>query len=178
MKAVFRNLLLPIVFVVIGFVLGYIFRPRIIDHHIAHKNYDLRGTSIITDTVYDICTGRPISLMDTLSYRSRNLLVFWSPTCSYCKKFFLHQLNEQIVGIYCFPLMNDLEYLKFYVDKNNIKAAQLMALKSETFVPVEAPSIAATPTFVIVDNKGKRLAQYVGINEIDEMISFLYQGIR
>lgn len=177
MKTVFRNLLLLIVFVVIGFILGYIFRPRIMDYRIEHKQFDLQETSIITDTVCDICSGIPISLMDTLSYRARNLLVFWSPTCSYCKKFFLHQLNEKAVGIYCFPLMNDLDYLRFYVDNHNIKLPQLMSLKSETFVPVEASSIVATPTFIIVDDKGKRLAQYIGINELDEMITFLYQKI-
>ena len=32
-------------------------------------------------------------------------------------------------------------------------------------------------TFVIVDDKGERLAQYIGINELDEMTAFLYQGI-
>lgn len=177
MKAVFCNLLLIIVFLVIGFILGYVFRPRIMDYRIEHKQFDLLETSIISDTVYDICSGRPISLMDTLSYKSRNLLVFWSPTCSYCKKFFLHKLNEKVVGIYCFPLMNDLEYLKFYVDNNNIKAVQLMALKSETFVPVEVSSIAATPTFIIVDDKGKSLSQYIGINDLDKMIASLYKGI-
>ena len=52
-----------------------------------------------------------------------------------------------------------------------------MSLKSETFVPVEAPSIVATPTFIIIDDKGNTLAQYIGINEMDEMITFLYQEI-
>jgi hypothetical protein len=40
---------------------------------------------------------------------------------------------------------------------------------------IEASSIVATPTFVVVDDTGKDLAQYIGINEMDEMISFLYQ---
>ena len=177
MKTVARNLLILIVFFVLGFILGYIFRPRIMDYRIEHKQFNLLKTSIISDTVYDICSGRPISLTDTLLYRSRNLLVFWSPTCNYCKKFFQHQLNEKAVGIYCFPLMNDLDYLRYYVDNHNIKLPQLMSLKSETFVPVEAPSIVATPTFIIIDDKGNTLAQYIGINEMDEMITFLYQEI-
>lgn len=42
---------------------------------------------------------------------------------------------------------------------------------------VSASSIVATPTFVVVDNKGKTLAQYVGTKEIDKMITLLYQGI-
>ena len=52
-----------------------------------------------------------------------------------------------------------------------------MSLKSETFVPVEAPSIVATPTFIIIDDKGQRMAQYIGINELEEMIAYLYQEI-
>ena len=84
-------------------------------------------------------------------------------------------MNEQAVGIYCFPLGNDLEYLKFYVEKQHVKLPQIMTQESETFVSVVVPSIVATPTFVIVDDKGERLAQYVGTNEIDEMITFLYQ---
>ena len=44
-------------------------------------------------------------------------------------------------------------------------------------MPVDAFSIVATPTFVIIDDKGNKLAQYIGINEIDEMITFLYQEI-
>lgn len=175
MRAVYRNMLLLLAFFMIGFILGYVFRPKIMDYRIEHEQFDLLETSIVSDTVYDLCTGRPISLMDTLAYKSRNLLVFWSPTCSFCKQFFLHQLNEKLVGIYCFPLMNDLEYLKYYVDNNSIKLPQLMVQKAETFVSIDTPSISATPTFVIVDDKGKRLAQYIGINELDEMIAFLYQ---
>lgn len=177
MKTVARNLLILIVFFVLGFILGYIFRPRIMDYRIEHKQFNLLKTSIISDTVYDICSGRPISLTDTLLYRSRNLLVFWSPTCGYCKEFFKHTLNEKIVGIYCFPLTDDLDYLKFYVEKHNIRLPQLMAQKSKSLVPVDALSIVATPTFVIIDDKGNTLAQYIGINEIDEMITFLYQEI-
>lgn len=177
MKTVARNLLILIVFFVLGFILGYIFRPRIMDYRIEHKQFNLLKTSIISDTVYDICSGRPISLTDTLLYRSRNLLVFWSPTCGYCKEFFKHTLNEKIVGIYCFPLTDDLDYLKFYVEKHNIRLPQLMAQKSKSLVPVDALSIVATPTFVIIDDKGNTLAQYIGINEMDEMITFLYQEI-
>ena len=68
-------------------------------------------------------------------------------------------------------------YLKFYVEKHNIRLPQLMAQKSKSLVPVDALSIVATPTFVIIDDKGNTLAQYIGINEIDEMITFLYQEI-
>ena len=173
----FRNVLFSIAFFVVGFVLGFVIHPRSMDYQIEHKEFDIASTNILSDSIYDICTGRRIALLDTLSYRSRNLLVFWSPTCSFCKEFFLHKLNEKVVGIYCFPLTNDLEYLQFYVDNHGIKLPQLMTQKHEAFEPVETTSIVATPTFVIIDGKGQRIAQYIGINELDEMITNLYQEI-
>ncbi|MBR6929824.1 MAG: hypothetical protein IKH61_06305 [Bacteroidales bacterium] len=137
--------------------------------------FNLKDTGLLSDSLCDFMTGQRVNLIDTLAKKDKNLLVFWSPTCSFSKRFFLHQMNEQAVGIYCFPLGNDLEYLKFYVEKHHVKLPQIMTQESETFVSVVVPSIVATPTFVIVDDKGERLAQYVGTNEIDEMITFLYQ---
>ena len=177
MKAITRNIFLLIAVFVVGVVLGFVFRPRIIEYRVGHSQFEILNTNIASDTFYDICTGERVDLMDTLSYKNRNLLAFWSPTCGYCKKFFKHTLNEKIVGIYCFPLIDDLDYLKFYVEKHNIRLPQLMAQKSKSLVPVDAFSIVATPTFVIIDDKGNTLAQYIGINEIDEMITFLYQEI-
>ena len=113
-----------------------------------------------------------------LTKKERNLLVCWSPTCSFSKEFFLHQLNEQVVGIYCFPLASDLDYLQFYIDKYNIKLPQLMVQKSKAYMPVEVPSIVAIPTFIVVDKTGENLAQYIGINKLDEMINYLYQDIQ
>lgn len=72
-------------------------------------------------------------------------------------------------------MANDLEYLEFYVDNHDIKIPQLMVQKSNIYLSVEVSSIVATPIFVIVDKTGKNLAQYIGINKIDEMIKFLYQ---
>ncbi len=177
MKAITRNMLLLIAIFVVGFVLGFVFRPRIIDYRVEHSQFEVLNTNIASDTFYDIYTGERVDLMDTLSYKKRNLLVFWSPTCGYCKEFFNHTLNEKVVGIYCFPLTNDLDYLRFYIDNHNIKLPQLMVQKSKSLLPVDAFSIVATPTFVIIDDKGNKLAQYIGINEIDEMITFLYQEI-
>lgn len=159
----------------LGYVLGAFLHPRVQDRRINSLAFNLKGTGLISDSICDFTTGQRVNFVDTLAKKDKNLLVFWSPTCSFSKNFFLHQLNEQVVGIYCFPLANDLEYLKFYVHRNNIKLPQLMIQKAETFLPIEAPSIVATPTFVIVDGKGERLAQYVGVKKIDEMITFLYQ---
>lgn len=159
----------------LGYLLGAILHPQIVGQRFHHTVFNLRETKLLSDSLCDFTTGQRINLADTLANKDRNLLVFWSPTCSFSKEFFLQQLNEQVVGIYCFPLANDLEYLNYYVHRHNIKLPQLMIQKEEAFVPIEAPSIVATPTFVIVDGKGERLAQYVGVNKIDEMITFLYQ---
>ena len=159
----------------LGYLVGAFLQSRVKDRRIHSLDFNLKDTGLLYDSLCDFMTGQRVNLIDTLAKKDRNLLVFWSPTCRFCKDFFLHQMNEQAVGIYCFPLGDDLEYLKFYVEKHHVKLPQLMALKSKTFVPVIVPSIVATPTFVIVDNKGNRLTQYVGINEIDEMIAFLYQ---
>lgn len=177
MKAKYWNVLLLVAFFVVGFISGFVAHPRILDYRLEHKEFDIASTTIDSDSIYDICTGRRIALMDTLSYKSRNLLVFWSPTCGFCKEFFLHKLNEEIVGIYCFPLTNDLEYLKFYVDNHGINLPQLMIQKHGSFEPIEASSVMATPTFIIIDDKGQRKAQYIGINNLDEMMSYLYQDI-
>jgi hypothetical protein len=160
----------------LGYLLGVFLQPRLVNHRIHRSMFKLSDTELLSDSLCDFTTGQRINLVDTLAKKDRNLLVFWSPTCSFSKEFFLHQLNEQAVGIYCFPLASDMEYLRFYVDNYNISLPQLMVQKSKTYIPVEVPSIVATPTFVVVDSTGKNLAQYIGIKEIDEMITFLYQG--
>ena len=162
----------------LGYLLGAFLQPRFQNRRIHSLAFNLKDTGLLSDSLCDFMTGQRINLIDTLAKKDRNLLVFWSPTCSFSKDFFLHQLNEQVVGIYCFPLASDLEYLKFYVQRHNIKLPQLMVQKADIFVPIEASSIVATPTFVILDDKGERLAQYVGANKIEEMITFLYQGIQ
>lgn len=162
----------------LGYSVGVFFQPRLNNHRIRRAVFNLGDTEFLSDSLYDFRTGQKVDIVDTLSKKDRNLLVFWSPTCSYSKEFFLHQLNDQVVGIYCFPLANDLEYLKFYIENHNIKLPQLMVRKSETIVSVEVSSIVATPTFVVVDDTGNNLAQFVGVKEIDEMITFLYHGIQ
>lgn len=159
----------------LGFLLGVLLSPNITKHRIRQTVFELKNTDLLSDSLCDFTTGQKINILDTITKREKNLLVFWAPTCIFSKAFFSHQLNEHIVGIYCFPMERDLEYLRFYIEKHHITLPQVMVQKSDTLVPVFVPSIVATPTFVIVDNKGERLAQYVGINEIEEMIAFLYQ---
>ena len=159
----------------LGYLTGAFLQPRLTSHRIRRSVFNLSDTELLSDSICDFRTGQKVDIVDTLSQKGRNLLVFWSPTCTFSKEFFLNQLNEQVVGIYCFPLTKDFEYLEFYIENHNIKLPQLMVQKTETLVSVNVSSIVATPTFVIVDDKGERLAQYVGVSEIDEMITFLYQ---
>ena len=161
----------------LGYMLGVVLQPRLVNYRIHRYSFNLKDLEVLSDSLCDFTTGQKINLVDTRAKKRKNLLVFWSPTCSFSKEFFLNQLNEQVVGIYCFPLASDLEYIKFYIDNHSIKLPQLMVQASETFVPVEISSIVATPTFVIVDDTGKNLAQYGGIKRIEEMITFLYQGL-
>lgn len=161
----------------LGYLIGSFLQPYVTNQRVNHTDFNLKDTNILSDSLCDFTTGQKVNLTDALAHKDRTLLVFWSPTCSFSKEFFLHQLNEQAVGIYCFPLASDLEYLKFFIDNHNIKLPQLMVKRSKSFESVEVSSIVATPTFVIVDHTGKKLAQFVGIKEIDEMITLLYQDI-
>lgn len=158
----------------LGYIMGFFLHGRFVDYRVRHKIFNLSDLIIPTDSLYNFYTGKTINLYDTLSKKEHNLLIFWTPTCSYSKDFFLNQLNEKIVGIYCFPLTDDLEYLNFYIDNHNITLPQLMLKNSEMIEPVPATSIVATPTFVVVDRNGNSLSKYVGINETNNMIEFLY----
>ena len=66
MKAITRNIFLLIAVFVIGVVLGFVFRPRIIEYRVGHSQFEILNTNIASDTFYDICTGERVDLMDTL----------------------------------------------------------------------------------------------------------------
>lgn len=177
MKGSSRHIvLITIIFgLVLGLIIGFSIRGSFVDNRVKREKFELADLKEQIDSIYDFNTGKTIRLYDTLSTKERNLIVFWSPTCSFSKDFFLNQLNERIVGIYCIPLTDDLDYLKYYIDKKNINYPQLMLQGSHAIKSVEASSIVATPTFIVVDNMGKNLKQYIGVNKMNEMISFLYQ---
>lgn len=167
-----------IVSALLGYLLGFYSHGRIANRLVQNNHFELSQSSLFSDSVCDFLTGKDVKVQDTLALKEKNLLVFWSPVCSYSKEFFLHKLNEKAVGVYCVPMTEDIDYLKYYIEKRNIKYPQLMLRSSQTIESVSASSIVATPTFVVVDKNGKTLAQYVGTKEIDEMIAFLYQEIQ
>lgn len=159
----------------LGFIMGFYMPGLFIDFKVRHKHFSITDIVMNSDTLYDYYSGKTVNFYDTLSKHKHNLLVFWSPTCSFSKNFFLNQLNEKVVGIYCFPLTDDIEYLNFYINNHRITLPQLMLKTSEAIKSVHASSIVATPTFVITDDTGNNLAKYVGINELNNMIEYLYQ---
>lgn len=79
----------------LGYLLGVFLNPRMINRRIHPAVFDIRDIEGISDSLYDFRTGQRISIIDTLAKKDKNLLVFWSPTCSFSKEFFLHQLNDR-----------------------------------------------------------------------------------
>lgn len=160
---------------VLGYILGVFIHPRLVSYRMQHKDFLLSESSVLTDTLFDIQTGGKFRLADTLAYRSRNLLVFWSPTCNFSKQFFLNQLNNQTVGIYCFPLTDDWEYVEYYVDNHQIPYPQIGQSVDAEIKSLVFPNITAVPTFIIVDSLGGHIADFIGINNMDEIMNTLYQ---
>lgn len=127
------------------------------------------------ESLADLRTGMKID-MDTLAVHEKNLLIFWSPTCEFCKKFFRNNLNSNVVGIFCFPITDDLEYTVYYLNQHNITYPQLVSLDSGTVHSIDAQFVSAVPTFYIVTSNGEILMKQQGINEIDNLIETLYKN--
>ena len=174
MKYGFRYLFIPIVFMVLGYILGVALHPRLVNYHVRHQNISTFDNSFLYDTLFDIQSGKSFRLTDTLAHKDRNLLVFWSPTCSYSKQFFLHLLNNQAVGIYCFPLTEDWDYLNYYVDNHQITYPQIVQSNRDGIRSLDLPSITAVPAFIVVDSLGQQMANFVGINNVEELMNILY----
>lgn len=119
-------------------------------------------------------TGK-IYLIDTLASHERNLLVFWSPTCKFCRTFFQNQLNSEIVGIFCYPLTDDIEYLDYFTEHHRIEYPQLMDISSGEERPVEASFVEAIPKFVITNSYGDVIFEQYGIENIETIIDKLYE---
>lgn len=164
-----------VVFVVIGYAMGVFFHPRIMKSRLERSKIEIKKSNLFSDSLYDYNTNEHIDLKEKLFLKKRNLLVFWDPNCRYCKSFFAnYHLNDSLIGLFCFPQTDDLEYLNYYVDKHDIKSPQLMIKSRESFHQSQLPSLYAIPTFVVVDNEGNDICSYVGVKNIDEMIDSLY----
>ena len=112
---------------------------------------------------------------DTLSAHNHNLLVFWSPTCKYCRQFFNYSLNFKEVGIFCISLTDDFEYTRYYIEQKEIPYLQLCIADTNGIEAIDAPFVKAIPTFILLDSKGNIIDQKEGIADIDSFLEKIYK---
>ena len=172
-KSTLRWLLFVAVFC-LGYLAGVFLNPLFWTLLGNHRQHDVDIEAVLTQPLVDFQTEVPIT-KDTLNAHKRNLLVFWSPTCKYCKQFFQYRLNSAEIGIFCFPLTDDFDYVKYYLHQSDIQYMQLCIADTNGIVSVYAPSVGAIPTFVVLDNEGNVIEQKRGITEIDVFIENLYK---
>lgn len=166
-------ILLPIVFVT-GYFSCVVVHNKIADIHSYRSDVDLRN--LFGKDVVSLCDYNSITF-DTLFSHKKNLIIFWSPSCKFCRSIFHNQLNSEVVGIFCFPLTDDFEYVEYFVKKHEIRYPQLVCKTAEGMTSVEAPFVNAIPMFIVVDNQGNVIHEEIGINNVDTLFNILYKGI-
>lgn len=154
-----------------GYFCGVWLHPYIHERLMRDEKVDL--TRCFGDNVVDLSTGKFFSI-DTLSTHEKNLLIFWSPSCSFSRQFFQNRLNSEVIGVFCFPLSDDWEYVEYFMKYNEICYPQLVRKNGNDLLPVDAPFVKAIPRFLVVDSNGQVLVDHVGIDGIDDLITSLY----
>ena len=170
-KGLLFFLLIPTLFSS-GYICGVWIHPYLSRH--LQKEEPIELTCLFEDSVVDVSSGKKIPL-DTLSAHKKNLLIFWEPSCSFCKQFFQNRLNSDVIGIFCFPITDDWDYVDYYTKKNEINHPQLVRIKEQKTMPIDASFVNATPMFIITDSSGNLLHKQIGIKGIDNLIATLYQ---
>lgn len=165
-------ILSPLIFVA-GYLCGICLHPKISEW--ASIKNEVNITQLFGNDVIDLNNGSTYNI-DTLSAHNRNLLIFWSPSCQFCRFFFNNKLNHETVGIFCFPLSDDYDYINFFRENHKIDYPQLVIKSDNETHPISAPFIDAIPTFIITDNHAQIIHKYVGIDSIDNLIKTLYQN--
>lgn len=171
-KDVVIVILIPVI-LLIGYFMGAWLHPKIARHNI--KNEPVLIDNLFGDSIVCLHSGKHVTI-DTLSAHKKNLLVFWSPSCKFCRRFFQNSLNNNTVGVFCFPLTDDYEYIDYFVNQHGIDYPQLVKRTDDVNKPVDAPFVRAIPTFYVVDNHGNILQNKIGISDIDELISGLFEN--
>lgn len=156
-----------------GFFAGVYLHPHFAKKTARGVPADIDMERLYSQPLADIITGAAVN-PDTLFSHERNLLVFWNPTCKFCRQFFNYRLNSYEVGVFCFPMTDDLEYTQYFVEKHSIQYQQLGSIDSSVIVHVDMPSVKAVPTFVVLDGKGNIVAQKTGIIGIDTLLDNIY----
>ena len=157
----------------IGYFLGAWMHPRISEWMAKREQPEMQIEKLFGEGIADLRSGMKVDL-DTLASHEKNLLVFWSPTCEFCKKFFQNNMNSSAIGIFCFPITDDMEYTEYYLDRHSIPYPQLISTDSTVQHAVDAQFISAVPTFYVVNSHGETLMKHQGINDIDNFIDSLY----
>ncbi len=165
-------ILAPLIFA-IGYFCGIFLHPHLAGWPEPKASVDL--TRLFGNEIIDFDSGA-VYTIDTLNAHDKNLLIFWSPSCQFCRNFFNNRLNQEEVGIFCFPLSDDYEYLDFFLKQHDIKYPQLVVRSDIDKHQVSAPFVEAIPTFIITDNKSNIIQKYVGTDSVDKLISTLYKN--
>lgn len=156
-----------------GYLVGVYLHPHFAKKTAKGVHADIDMERLYSQPLADIITGAAVN-PDTLFSHERNLLVFWNPTCKFSRQFFNYRLNSYEVGVFCFPMTDDLEYAQYFVEKHNIQYQQLGSIDSSGIIHVDMPPVKAVPTFVVLDGKGTIIAQKTGIIGIDTLLDNIY----
>lgn len=156
-----------------GYLAGVYLHPHFAKKTAKGVHVDIDMEQLYSQPLADIITGAAVN-PDTLFSHERNLLVFWNPTCKFCQQFFNYRLNSYEVGVFCFPMTDDLEYTHYFVEKHSIQYQQLGIIDSSGIVHIDMPSVKAVPTFVVLDGKGTIMAHKTGIFGIDTLLDNIY----
>lgn len=170
-KTVLSVILPPAIFA-LGYFMGVWVHPQLAE--LFREKKEVSVASLFSDDVV-ILNGETHLAMDTLSVHKKNLLVFWTPSCKFCRQFFQSRLNSEVVGVFCFPLSDDYEYVEYFVNHHEIPYPQLVKKTPDGISPVDAPFAEAVPMFIVVDSNGNVLQKQIGVSGIDELTSTLYK---
>lgn len=162
-----------IVLIAASYLAGAFLHPKVAERHVGLPMPITGIEQLLAQPLVDINTGALIC-SDTLFSHERNLLVFWTPTCRFCRQFFQYRLNQYEVGIFCFPITDDLDYARYFVERNGIQYPNIGTVDSSGIMAVKMPTVNAVPTFVVLDSNGDIFEQQVGINGIDDLLDRLY----
>ncbi len=119
--------------------------------------------------------GKPLALSEVLGKNKLMLVVFWSSDCPHCKMEMPHvvelyqKYHDKGLDIFAASTEPHEEKWKQYVTNNkltwyNIKLSEESPAHADYFIQF-------TPTFVIMDNKGTILRRYIGMPDLDGIIS-------
>lgn len=166
--------LLWLALLIVGYLAGAYLHPKFAKLQKKEQSINIDVEYLMSQPLVDISSGAPVSC-DTLFSHERNLLVFWTPTCKFCRQFFQSRPNAYEVGVFCFPLTSDMDYTNYFLEQREIEYPNFGSIDSVGIIPVDMPSVRAVPTFVVLDGEGDVIEQKIGIDGIDSLLDNLYK---